>query len=216
MDQFPSNSHRPSPERKESPSPDNKDKSLEPIVTGKVVRRKKSLGRRIKEMFFSGDTDSVVGYLVRDVLIPAVQATVTDMITQGVEKAVYGNARSPRTRPTPGRTHISYDRYGSSRPSPVAGRTPTTPSDRRPARPSAFQLGEVILENRIEADAVAEKMYEIVQEYGVATVGDLNSLIGQTSSYTDHKWGWDNLHGLDIRRVREGYLLILPEPEDLR
>jgi hypothetical protein len=79
-----------------------------------------------------------------------------------------------------------------------------------------FQLGEVILDTKIEAETVAEKLYDIIEKYGHVTVADLNDLIGETSQYTDHKYGWTDLRGLDIRRIREGYLLILPDPEDLR
>lgn len=215
MDQFPGNSRR-SNEPEKTTQPVEELKKLDRVVTGRVIKRKKPLGRRIRETFFGGDSTSVFGYLLKEVLIPALQATATDMVTQGIEKAVYGEVRSgPRT--TRGsfapRTHVSYDRPTSIIRQPA---TPTQQSRRAVVQPSVFEIGEIILESKIQADLVTEKLNEMIEEYGAATVGNLNDLIGQTSAYTDHKWGWTDLSDMTIRRVREGYLLVLPEPEDLR
>lgn len=216
IENFPGNSHK---AERTTIQPDlvPVEKKVESVVTGKVVRRKKTFGRRFMDTFFSGE--GVGAYLIRDVVIPALQNLATDFVIQGVEKAVYGEARSPRrvARPSAAsRTHISYDRYGG--PGPISRSVSPTPRERRPVRPSAFQLGEVVLETRIDATNVLEKMYEILEneQYGVVTVADLNNMLKQTSEYTDHKWGWTDLRGSTVRAIREGFLLILPEPEDLR
>lgn len=211
IENFPSNSHKAEREKTEIVPEERK---VDRVVTGKVVRRKKTLGRRLMDTFFSTDSNSVIGYLVRDVIIPAGQAMLTDLVTQGIQKAVYGEVRSSQRgyRPTsPARTHVSYDRFA-----PTARATPTTPRERRSVRPNVFQMGEVILEHRVEADRVLERLDELIQQYGAVSVADLNSLVGQTSEYTDHKFGWDNIDGAEIRVIREGFLLVLPEPEDLR
>lgn len=210
MEEFPGNSRRPP----KSIEPVEEEKKLEKVVTGKVVRRKTPLGRRLLNTFFRGDGGGVFNYLLKEVLVPALQATATDMVTQGIEKAVYGEVRSPGRTVRGGsvpRTHISYDRYAASRPNP-----PAAPARRPVSQPSAVDIGEIILESKINAEMVAEKLFETVEEYGAATVANLNDLIGQTSVYTDHKWGWTDLNSLEVKRIREGYLLVLPEPEDLR
>lgn len=217
MDQFPSNSRsRIEREEKPAPSVEENEPKLDKVVAGKVVRRKKPLGRRFMETFFSGDSTSVVGYLGREVLLPALQDMVTDFVKQGIEKAVYGEVRSVRSNrhSTGPRTHISYDRPGTSI---VRSPSSTTPITRKPVtQPSAFDVGEVILGSKIDAEMVAEKLYETAEQYGCVRVADLNDLIGQTSQYTDHKWGWTDLSQMTVKRVREGFLLVLPEPEDLR
>lgn len=212
MNEYPSNSHRPTgPIDKSTVEPDKP--KLEKIVTGTVLKRKKTLGRRLKDTFFNGSAEGVVKYLVQDVLVPALQDLLIDTVRQGIEKTVYGEVRSPRSTARGNslpRTHISYDRQSS-----IVNRTPPTP--RRPVtQPSAFQVGDIILDSHVQAEAVAEKLYETIEEYGAVTVANLNELIGQSSAYTDHKYGWTDLSNLTTKRIREGYLMILPEPEDLR
>ncbi len=213
MDEFPGNSRRPINPEKTTPAIE--DVKLESVVTGRVIRRKKSLGRRIRETLFNGDS-GVFSYLLKEVLVPALQATATDMVTQGIEKAVYGEVRSPgrsmRGNTGP-RTHISYDRPG------IMGRS--SPSRPIPARrpivqASAMDLGEYIVSTKIEAQVIVDKLYETVEDYGCATVANLNELMNQSSEYTDHKWGWTDLTNMTVKRIAEGYLLVLPDPEDLR
>jgi hypothetical protein len=217
MDNFPSNSHRTTPPL--TPKPPVEEKNVQPVVTGRVIRRKKPLGKRFMETFFNGDSNGVVGYLVRDVLVPAIQNLVTDMVKQGIDKAIYGTA-SPQyrnARPTYGssRSIVSYDRYApSGRP------TQATSTMRTPARPpatqvSALDIGEIILDSRIEAQETLEGLSNIIEQYAVASVADLNSLLSQTSQPPDHKYGWRDISAADIKPIREGWLLVLPTPEDL-
>lgn len=216
MEEFPGNSRSKRLDQEKTTPAVEEEPRLDKVVTGKVVRRKKTLGRRIKETLFSGDSSSVFGYLLKEVLVPALQATATDMVTQGIEKAVYGEVRSANrtvrgvSSSTP-RTHISYDRASSIvRPSSSA-------TTRRPTvQPSAFNLGEYILAGRMEAEAVADGLTDTIKDYNCVTVANLKDLVGESSVYTDHKWGWTDLSGMAIKRVREGYLLQLPDPEDLR
>lgn len=216
MEAFPSNSRRPLPQTQAEVSVNGQpvpveEKKLDKVVTGKVIKRKKPFSRRLKETFFN-ENGGVFSYLLKEVLVPALQDTATTMVQQGIEKAVYGEVRSPgRTvRGAAGapRTHISYDRY--TRPTP-----PTPPSRRPVTQPDAIDIGEVVLDSKIDAQMVAEKLFELVEEYGIATVANLNDLLAQSSVYTDHKYGWTDLDSLVVRRVRDGYLLVLPPPEDL-
>jgi hypothetical protein len=218
---FPSNSRRASqpPVNNSIPPQPTEEPKLEKVITGPVIKRKKPLGRRIRETLFSGDSGVFV-YLTREVLIPAFQTLVTDMVTQGIERAVYGEVRTHRR---PGgyrgnsvpRTHISYDRPSTIVRGGPAG--PTVPT-RRPLLPQtpANDVEEIILDTDFAAKMVAEKLYETIQDYGTATVANLKELLGETAAYTDHKWGWQEGAEFHVRRVREGYLLIIPDPIDLR
>lgn len=217
MDQFPANSRsmaakKPVEKRDEYNGEDERMiPKLESVVSGKVIKRKKPLGRRFINTFFAGD--GVMGYLGKEVLLPALQNLITDFVTQGVNRAVYGDAAPARTtRGSAPRTHVSYNQ-----PSSIVRPATSTPATRRPVtQPSAFDIGDLIVGSKIEADMICEKLYETVEEYGAATVANLNDLIGQTSAYTDHKWGWTDLERLSIAKIREGFLIKLPEPEDLR
>lgn len=210
MDEFPGNSRQHTPSDKK---PQEEVAKLEPVVTGKVIKRKKPLGRRIMETFFTGDGGGVFNYLLKEVLVPAMQDLATDVVKQGIERAVYGEVRSPRTNrynsSSTARTHISYDRY-NTRPNP-----PSPPMRRPVTQPDSIEIGMVVLDSKVEAQAVAQKLFETVDTYGCATVANLNELLNQSSVYTDHKYGWTNLDSVQVHRYRDGWYVDLPRPVDL-
>jgi len=132
---------------------------------------------------------------------------------------IFGEARS-RSRyhgRRPNESYISYNRYSSS---PYRNRNLEPREDRsrqqmsRRARAS-HDFDEIILHTRAEANEVLERLYDLVSQYGEAKVADLYDLVGVEGNYTDNRWGWQNLRGADVVRVRDGYLLDLPRPEPL-
>lgn len=217
MDQFPSNSHTvrrsdvpvtPSAE----PAADPQNVVLDKVVTGRVIRRKRSILSRVTETLFQGES-SVFGYLLQEVLVPALKDMATSMVTQGIEKALYGDVRTPRAGRGYGgpasRTHVQYDR-------PAAARHPgVTPTARRAQQRPATMINDVIVATKVEAQDIIDKMYQTVQMYQQATVGHLNNLLGEPSVYTDHSYGWTNLDDLTAKQVSGGYLLLFPPVEPL-
>lgn len=212
MDNFPGNSHRPI-----APTENNTkittEVKLEPVVSGPVIRRKPPLGRRLMKTLFDGDT-GVVHYLLNEVLVPALKDTATTMVQQGIEKAVYGEVRS-QGRPVRGgvspasRTMVD---YGTQR---TGMRPPAGPAARRFNSTPQQILDDLILPTKFDADNVANKMYETVQQYGTVSLANLYELMGMTSLYTDNKFGWTDLDRMDVRPVRGGYLIVMPPLEDL-
>ena len=51
---------------------------------------------------------------------------------------------------------------------------------------------------------------ELIDTYGVASVADLNDLIGISGDYTDNKYGWTNVKAGEVMRVRDGYVIKMP------
>lgn len=200
--EYPSNSNRQrEPEKREA---------IQRVTRTEVVQRKKPMGRRFKEYFFGGDARGVGSYLLLDVLVPAMRDTVADMVSQGAEKMLYGEARSRSRRIGSGGGLVGHTPYNRMhRPDPrEAGMS-------RRGR-ATHDFGEIIIETRVEAEHVMDNLFKLVEKYGQASVSDLYDLVGITPAYTDNKYGWIDLQGSDIRRIREGYLLELPEPETLK
>ena len=202
MEEYPSNSKK-----------SKQTKKVEKIVANEVIQREKSLTTKFKETFVSGDGRSVTQYVVFEVLIPAAKDTLTDVISLGLEKMLYGESRpsSRRGSSLGGRTtyapgYISYNKYS------------TPKEDRRNisrrAR-SSHDFREIILQTRIEGEQVIDQMFDLISRYEQATVSDLYDLLGIETSYTDHKWGWQgsDLRGARVSKTRNGYLLDLPKPE---
>jgi hypothetical protein len=209
---YPSNSNR-DKARKDEP------KVIESVVTGQVIRRKRSLSSRIGDIFIGGDAQSVWSYVAFDVLVPAAKDMLSDAVSQGVERMLFGDStgrissgRRNRSRDySPGYTNYSKFSQPSSR---GRGRESSGREFSRQARAS-HNFDEIILATRAEADEVLERMDDLIDKYGVVTVSDLYDLLDITSDFTDEKWGWSDIRSSSVRRDRRGYMLKLPRPEEL-
>jgi hypothetical protein len=207
--EFHSNSHR---SRREPSHEPEEEKKIEVVVTSKAIVRKKSLLRRAKDLLIGGDTDSVAAFLMGDVIIPQLKELLAEAVTQGIESLVYGTGRSQSRRSTRPPSHrTDYSRYSRPNTSPSRGH------DRPPASVRPHRVDDVILKDRFDAQRVIDKMLETAHKYGAATIADLYSSVEWSSTHTDGKWGWatEDLEEASVRRIREGYLLDLPEPEYL-
>lgn len=217
---FPPNSHKMKKSLRDEPEEIEAapEKKVEKVVEGKVIRRKKPLGKRFKEVFIGGDAQSVGQYVFFDILIPAAKDLAVDMASQGAERLFFGEdnyRRSSRSRNRHSATRIyhDYQRYSSRDP------RDRPPSPRESGRYSRRHLDtdDIILATRAEAEEVIDRMYDLLNRYEVVAVAELYELIGESGGpYTNSNWGWTDLRGTGIRRVREGYLLDLPRPEPLK
>ena len=80
---------------------------------------------------------------------------------------------------------------------------------------SRHEFDEIVLGSRAEAEEVIERMFDIVGRYTTATVADLYELVGVRSTHVDQKWGWSDMRGAGVTRVRDGYLLELPDVQPM-
>jgi hypothetical protein len=208
MVEYPSNSDKARrPETVEKPQ-------VQRVTRSEAIVRKKGLGRRFSETFMGGDARTVGSYVTFDVLLPALRDMVADTVTMGIERMVYGEASRPRSRGIRSNPslvgHTPYNRMSAGlRPDPREQLS-------RRAR-ATHDFGEIVLPTRIEATEVIDGLFNLIQKYEQATVANLYDLLGMTPAYTDGKWGWteETFLGADIRHVRGGYLLKLPQPEAL-
>lgn len=198
---YPPNSYRKKSEAGE-------EKKVERVTTAEPIRRKKGLGRRFKDIFFGGDPKATAAFIVHSVLIPAAKDMIVDAASEGVQKLVRGESYRRRGAPSHGpQGYVAYNRMG---------RGPSFP-DTQPVRsmsPRArarHDFDEIVLQSRAEAEEVIERMFDIVGRYDTATVSDLYDLVGIRPSHVDHKWGWSDMRGAGVVRVRDGFLLELPD-----
>lgn len=205
MQDFPANS------KKVIDAAEPKEK-LKPVTTAETVRRKRGLGHRFKETFFSGDARSATAYMIEDIVIPAIRDTMFDAIQGGIERLVYGEGTNKNRRPSagsgyPGLGHVAYNKMPpTSKPN-----TQRTLSRRSRAR---HDFDELIIPTRRDAEEVIDQMFDVLSRYGSVSVADLYELTGVQSSHTDMKWGWTALKGAKAVALRQGgFLLDLPEPE---
>lgn len=193
-------------------------KKVERVVQSEVVSKKKSLGRRLKDLFIGGDSRTVVEHVFKEILIPQVKDMVTDAASQGFERMIYGENRpggrryGARPGTPPGQTN--YNRYATRGNNPI-GRSGREDRGHATAQPRSQEIDDILFATRVEADTVLERMDDLMREYENVSISDLYSLIGWTSNYTHQKWGWLDLRDSAVQRVRDGYVLNLPRPVPL-
>jgi hypothetical protein len=193
-----------------------KEKHITKVVTGEVVQKPKGIGRKFKEIFFGGDAKQAVKFVSADVLLPALRNLLVDMVTKGAERMVYGESSYRRRPPS-----INYGaRYQLNSP---FNRDPRYDSPMRPTtlgppprtRQNRHDMNDVILGTKEEAELVVERLIDILDKYDVAALADLYDLLGLETSHIDNKWGWTYLGNVQVRQIRQGYLLELPPLEEI-
>jgi hypothetical protein len=198
---FPSNSHSRKNKCEEKDGPPK----MEKVIKGRVVRSKKSIPKRIMETLVGDDVNSVGGYILHDVLIPAVKSTLSDIVQGGIEMLLFGERKSSRNKRDSGRSTVSYNSFSNSQ----------HRNERRDISSksrSRHNFDDIILSSRGEAYDVLNHLVDLTIDYKEATVADLYDLVGISEDFTDRKYGWTDLGGATVSRVRDGYLLNLPKP----
>lgn len=190
---------------------ETEEKRVERVTSSEPIRRKKSLGKNFKSMFFGGDAKSAFQYVIFGVLIPAAKEAVSEAGRTGIDQLIFGDSkRKSSPRPSGPQGYVSYNRYS------MAGQNHEPPGRNISRRARAtHDFDEIVLTSRQEAEDVIDRLFDLVSRYDSATVADLYELVGLQSTHTDHKWGWGDVRGAGVARVRNGYLLDLPEPEPL-
>lgn len=199
----------PNSEASKKAGENNPDKNIKRVTSGEATRKKKSLRKQLRDTFIAGDLKSSIKYVSFDILLPTLRDMLWEAGSGGIEKLIFGDSRRRgSTPPQSGPTgYVSYNRYsmGGSR---MAG--PQRAMSR--AARSRHDFDEIELESRVEAEEVIDRLFDLVSRYETATVADLYELVGLPSTHTDHKWGWTDLRGAGVSRVRNGYMLDLPDP----
>lgn len=189
MENYPSNSHKTREQ--------NTDKKVEKVVSGKTSTKKKSGIRKLSDTFLSEDVSNVKSYIFSEVLLPAAKKLVSDIVTNGTNMLLYGEIKNKKGNSS----KVSYSRYYDNR----------SRDYRSPVVRNNFDYDEIIFETRGDAEAVLDAMYDILNQYKVVSVAELYDLASITThNYTCNNYGWVDLRGSSVVRVRDGYILKLP------
>lgn len=198
------------PVRGDFPSNARKTKpAVERVVKTPARIDKGSLGKQALQAFFAEDVKEVGQYLLWDIALPSVKNAVSDIFTSGIDRLLFGGDGGPQ-RSRSNKTYTSYSNRTYGRRETPTERT-YTQRDRR-----EHNLESIIFATRSEAEDVLNHLISICDQYDVATVGDLYGMAGISQSYTDENWGWRDLRSGRAVRSRNGYILDLPKPEDVR
>lgn len=202
IDDFPSNANG---EKK----PVRKDET-KPVVKGKVTK-KTSVFRRVKDEFVQEDAPTVGGYILYDILLPALRDLISDIGHGAIDVAMGNDNRSYRRSSSRSRgSYISYDRYYDDRDRRRRDRDDERYATRRRNR----DLDDIIFEDRSDAEDVLDRMCDYLEKYDDVPVSYFYDLCGETvpGDFTKDDWGWTNLSQAQVRRAgHRGYYIDFPK-----
>lgn len=175
------------------------EKKIERVVQSDVKVKKKGFLSKMREALISDDSASVKSYIFNDVLIPSFKRAVSDIITNGIDIILYGEARHSNKSSN---SRVSYTKYYDS------SRDERYSSPRR----SDYSYNDIVVPTRAEAERVLDVLDDTIAQYGVASVADFYDTVGVTGQYTDNNFGWKSIAGAQVRGVRDGWQIYLPRP----
>lgn len=179
---------------------------VKPVVSGKAVLQKETFGEKIRKTILPGDIKDIKSYILKQVIIPGIQAT----IISSIEMMFYGQtSRRPFGGPIPSNQRTNYN-YISSSGSPMRATT-ISQRDRM-----THNFRNVIFESAQDVEDVISTLIDLVERTGIATVADYYDACGIQAEWSDENWGWKSFQRLESRKVREGYIIDMQPPVQLR
>jgi hypothetical protein len=209
--------------REEFPSNSQKAKPQKPKVQKLVnaKRVKKPFHKRFKNAFLDGEPAHEVGqYVIYDVVIPAAKSTIADLIEGAIDLLLFGGQGRGRSR-TP---HVIRDRgrsYPNTPYNSMYDRNVSVPGHRgRNSRTHNAESGsirgidvsDIVFPSRAAAERVLDELIDTIAKYEAVSMSDFYDMAGISSPYTAQKWGWSDIDGASIVRVRDGWIIDLPNP----
>lgn len=231
MDDFPGSKRHQYPSKSEfqnnsitEPSEDKQveegDKKVQKVIKGEAKTRKRPMHKRIFESFIGGQPENVSEHVIFEVMIPAARDLVVDGFMSAIESTFYPAGRSNRRRFSTfssGGSGFGASQYGHTNYQSPSARRPDPREEATSRRVKAHDFREIILDTRVEADEVIDRLFDLISKYELATVADLYDLCGMSSTWADRNHGWTDIRGAGATRIRGGqYLLNLPRPEPLK
>lgn len=173
-----------------------REKKIDSIVSEPTKTKKKSGFSKFMSSIVAEDMANVRSYIFIDVLIPAIKKAIDDIIKNGIDMLLYGSSSKPSKSNV---SKVSYGKFYEK------------PEERLSLPSNVLNYDDILFANRGDAEAVLSAMEDIIEQYGVVSVGDLYDLAAvSTTNYTVNKYGWTNLRSAEVVRGRDGYLIKLP------
>lgn len=194
-----------------------KPKQEQVVKDGHVTLKKQSAWKKAKHRIFEQEGKDLKDYVIYDVLIPSIKDTISNIVSNGVDILLYGDARHINNKRvgilggTRYGNYVSYNSISSNK----STNSIRTPASSNSTLRNNLALDEFIFQTRGEAVEILDRLSTILTDYGVVTVADLYDLCGLRTPYTYNNYAWRDLSTAGVSMTRDGYLLNLPTPQAL-
>lgn len=188
-------------------------RKIQKVISGEATKKKKAVGRKLRDIFVTSNFDDVKTYVFYDVIVPAIKDGLYDVFDSAISMLFFGDASGRRRKPKasePG-FKINYGGYFAS----------DGPRKERKSAPdirtrSVYAYEDLVIPSKGDAQIILDNMYELLSKYEYVSVFDLYTLAGITPNPTDEKYGWTDLRGAKIEgSPRRGWWLSLPRCSSL-
>ena len=209
LDDLKPNSHQYHKDSEQQVQEEAPEKRAKKVVSSPVNVKKKTIGRKLLDIFISEDVGDVKKYLLYDVLVPAVKENIADAINGAIGMIFFGEVTRRGSAGNRNRTNskVNYGGYFNGGGNDRRERMPRSYREEAQSRTGA---NDIIISSRADAEQVLDEMRELLDTYKQVTVADFYDMLDITAEFTDHKFGWTDLSDARVVRVRNGYRIDLP------
>lgn len=195
--EFPDKSHQPP------------KKDIKPVVTGASLA-KRPASKRFMDFLLAESPKLLMGKITRDVLVPRAKAGIEEALNAFLAGMLWGDSSN---RPMSGVVRSAMMRGGGLNYNTIS----TSHSSLQAARQaSPSHIGgnyeDLIVPTQQDAEIILANLITLYNQYRVVTIADLKELANLPTAISDNGYGWSNLDGARISKVRDGYSLELPRP----
>ena len=171
----------------------------------KLVKKKDSWFEKAAKWFISEDVDDIKSYLIFDLIIPGIKDVTFDL----VEMMLFGEKSSRKKR---GSSKVSYSGYYDRK--ERRSRSKSRNRDRED-KDTYIDYKDIIVEDRGDAEDIVDRIQDLIDRNGKASIADLLDLVNLPSNFADVDWGWTNPRSISYRRVRDGYKIDVDRVKDI-
>lgn len=153
---------------------------------------------KLSKYAFVFTSGAAVGSVVGGIIViskalksESIRDAIKKIIADKIDVLLYGEKRHRRV------SRVSYYSYSSK--------------NRR------YRIDDMVFETREQASKTLSDLKEIISKYGHVTVADFYDLVGycEKACYKDNLYGWSNLHKAEVKRLRAGYYIDLPDAKEI-
>lgn len=203
---FPSNNPKTTNQIQKPQSKEQRPK-VEPVIKGKAHTKRRTTKTILQAIFASQDADTVRDYIVFDIVIPKAKNVIADLGNSILNAILFGDSGPSRVTPFgqgSGAQRVSYNSYSSGRqdnPQRYSNQQRRVNSN-DPRNRAIFE--DVVFDSKIDADAVLDKLNEMINTYGVVSVNDAYDACDLSAPYTYNNYGWTSLSSAYVDRDHRG------------
>ena len=199
-------------------SKENDDKKLAPVVKRSDVKvEKEGIFTKIRKSFISEDMSDILFYAWDEIIVPGIKdgflSTLEHMFYRG--DSSYRRSYSSGSSRSRERTNYSSYYRSSIRDEDDRDRRRRRDRDFDDRKEEKVDYRRIILKNEKDARKIVDTLRDYIHDYNEVSVARLLDLIDEPGKYTDNNYGWKDERDINYRRVRNGYLIDVPEAEYL-